>query len=305
MTVFSRLLVYANPSATDLTFLITGVVAAIASGVPFPIMGIVFGQLVDNLNSASCGSEAVDGESYQSQVNDKVLKVVYIGIAYFVLVYAYVVCWNLAGERLAQRLRETYFKSLLRQDASFFDNLPAGEASSRLTGDISTIQQGTSEKVGVVLNSISFFVTAYIVAFIKDAKLAGELVSLTPAFLLMSLVGGYYVQNYSAKMLENIAAASSVALESLSNTTIIHAFAANAALENKFSKFLSDAKGAGMKKALAAATQSGVLFFVAYSANALAFWQGSRTIAEAVGSGNTGSSVGTTYTVIFILVDGR
>lgn len=268
-------------------------------------MGIIFGQLVDNLNSASCNTDSQRGSAYQSEVNDKALKVVYVGIAYFVLVYIYIASWNLFGERLAQRLRERYFKSLLRQDASFFDNMPAGEAASRLTSDITTIQQGTSEKVGIVLNSVSFFITAYIIAFVKDAKLGGELVSLTPAYLLMSLVGGYYTQKYASAMLKNVAGASSVAMEALSNATIVHAFSANAQLESKFAGLLGNAKVAGIRKAISVAVQSGLLYFIAFSANGLAFWQGSKTIADAVASGNPGSSVGTTYTVIFLLVDGE
>lgn len=294
---------YANPTPTDLVVLVLGVVAAAASGVPFPLLGILFGQLIDDLNSSSCDADYGNAETYQAAVNDKVLKVVYIGIAYFVLVYVCVGCWNLTGERLAQRLRERYLRSLLRQDVSYFDNLPAGEASSRLTGDISTIQQGTSEKVGLVVNSISFFVTAYIVAFIKDAKLAGQLVAITPAFLLMALVGGYFVQKYSGQVLEHVAAASSTALEALSNTTVVHAFTANSRLEKKFANSLATARGAGTKKAVASATQAGLLFFIAYSANALAFWKGSVRIADAISSGNPGSTVGSTYTVIFILVD--
>ncbi|EGC40705.1 ABC multidrug transporter [Histoplasma capsulatum var. duboisii H88] len=302
-TRYVRLLVYAEPTTVDLILLTLGILAAIASGVPFPLMGIIFGQLVDNLNSASCNTDSQRGSAYQSEVNDKALKVVYVGIAYFVLVYIYVASWNLFGERLAQRLRERYFKSLLRQDASFFDNMPAGEAASRLTSDITTIQQGTSEKVGIVLNSISFFITAYIIAFVKDAKLGGELVSLTPAYLLMSLVGGYYTQKYASAMLKNVAGASSVAMEALSNATIVHAFSANAQLESKFAGLLGNAKVAGIRKAISIAVQSGLLYFIAFSANGLSFWQGSKTIADAVASGNPGSSVGTTYTVIFLLVD--
>ena len=284
--------------------LLCGVLAAIASGVPFPLLGILFGQLVDDLNSSTCDAGIGDGAAYQAAVNDKILTVVYIGIAYFVLVYICVGCWNLTGERLAQRLRERYLKSILRQDVSFFDDLPAGEAASRLTGDIAVIQGGTSEKVGVVLNTTSFFVTAYIVAFIKDAKLAGMLVSLTPAYLIMSLVGGYYVQKYSGKMMEHVATASSTALEALTNTTVVHAFTANFRLEERFASSLKIARGAGIKKAIAAAGQAGLLFFIAYSANALAFWQGSRTIADSMENGG-GATVGTTYTVIFILLDGE
>ena len=306
-TRYLRLLVYAEPTYGDLTLLVVGLISSIAAGVPFPLMGIVFGQLVDDLNSATCSAETqvTDPDLYQSQINEKVKLVVYIGIAHFSLIYIYTVCWNLAGERLAQRIRDKYFKNLLRQETLFFDDFPAGEVSSRLSGDINTIQQGTSEKVGVVIGSTSFFITAYIIAFIKDAKLGGMLVSLAPAFMLMALLGGHYIQKFYGKAMVQVTASAAVASEALSNVTVVHAFTANARLESKFAKKLIGAEKAGVGKAMAIASQAGMLFFIAYSANALAFWQGSQTIADAVASGNAGSTVGTTYTVIFILVDGR
>jgi ABC-type multidrug transport system fused ATPase/permease subunit len=267
-------------------------------------MSIVFGQLVDEMNSTTCNANSTNGASYQAGINSKVLMIVYIGIAYLVLVYIYVFTWNITGERLAQRLREKYFKALLKQDAAFFDNLPAGEASSRISGDITTVQQGTSEKVGIMMNSLAFFVTAYIVAFIKDAKLAGMLVSLTPAYLIMSLLGGYFVQKYFGRALDSMTKASSVALEAFSNTMVVHAFSANVRLEEKFIEFLDPGRVAGIRKSIATASQAGLLYFIAFSANALAFWQGSRQIADSVENGGS-MTVGATYTVIFILVDGK
>ncbi|KAK8061113.1 hypothetical protein PG997_015334 [Apiospora hydei] len=303
---YFRLLGYAEPGLVDIGLLIAGTLSSIAAGVPFPLIGIIFGQLLDNLNSATCaaGDAATDAAQYQASVNDKVLKVFYLAIAQFVLIYIYIVSWNLFGDRLAHRLRAKYFRSILKQEVSFFDKLPAGEVSSRLSGDISIIKAGTSEKVGLVLGVLSMFVTAYIVAFIKYAKLAGILVSLLPAFLLMGILGGHYVGKFSGLVSGHIAAASSIALESLSNVTIVQAFRANDRLEKKFTEKLTDARRDGIKKAVATAIQSGMLYFLAYSANGLAYWQGSQAIADVVSGRTTGMSVGTTYTIIFILVDG-
>ena len=287
--------------------MVVGSLAAIASGVPFPLIGILFGQLVDNINSASCSQAASPRllSHYQHEVNHKVLDIVYIGIGYFFAAYICVFCWNLTGERLAQRLRERYLEGLLRQEAGFFDALSPGEASSRLTDNINVIQQGTSEKVSAVMNALSFFVTAYIVAFIKNSKLAGELVSLFPAYLIMTLVGGLLVMKYSGQVLESMATASSTAMESLSNITVVHAFGANHRLENKFVQALLGGLRAGVKKASVIGVQAGLLYFIAYSGNALAFWQGSRLIVKGLNSSSGGFSVGSTYTVIFILVDGE
>jgi ABC-type multidrug transport system fused ATPase/permease subunit len=151
----------------------------------------------------------------------------------------------------------------LRQEPSFFDDLPSWEVSSRLNGDISTIRSGTSEKVGICISSVSFFVTSYVVAFIKDAKLAGILVSLVPAYFLMSLVGGWFIEKYSGAMSDCVAAASSVASEGLSNVSVVHAFNANDRLESKFEGHLRVARNEGLKKALATGVQAGFMYFIA------------------------------------------
>lgn len=303
---FFFLLFYAEPTWLDCTFLCVGFIAAIAAGVPFPLIGIIFGQLVDDFNTATCNDDSPSDASSgtQGDINDKILLMVYIAIGSFVLIYTHIVCWNLASQRLAQRIRERYLKSLLRQDISFFDKLQAGEVSSRLNGDIQAIETGTSEKVGVFLTCVSFCVTAYVIAFIKDPKLAGMLISLVPAFLFMTVLGGHYVQKYSSKMADHFASASAIASEGLRHVGLVHALGANSRLEDKFGGYLFSARKEGTKKALAAAVQAGLLYFIALSANALAYWQGSRKIANTVEFGGD-ATVGETYTVIFVLVDGE
>ncbi|GIC93013.1 ABC transporter ATP-binding protein [Aspergillus udagawae] len=305
-TSFGRLLFYAVPSSTDLIILLVGFLAAVASGVPFPIMSIVFGQLVNGLNSATCEIDPSTAATYQDGINSKILLIVYVGIAYFALIYIHTICWNVFSERLAQRIREAYFSAILRQDAAFFDNLPAGEVSARITDEISVVQQGTNEKVGIVISSVSFVITAYVVAFIKNPKLAGMLVSLTPAYLIMALGGGYFVQKYVGHSMSTMAKASSVALEAISNTMVVHTFSANARLEEKFVEVLTPALWAGVRKSVAVALQAGLLYFIAFSANALAFWQGSRQIASAVELNTLqtgGITVGATFTVMLVLID--
>ncbi|KAL4781622.1 ABC multidrug transporter SidT [Aspergillus varians] len=303
---YPRLLLAGNPSRVDLGMLLVAILSAIASGVPFPLIGILFGQLLDDFNSATCTASDSSGSNdsdEQGSINDKILIIVYLAIAQFVLIYAHLLFWTLNGARLAQRLRESYLQNLLRQEPSYFDNLPPGEVASRLNSDIQTIRSGTSEKVGICLASFSFFVTAYVIAFIKDTKLAGMLVSLIPAYFLMSFVGSHYIEKYSGLMSNHAASAASIASEALSNFVVVQAFGANTRLEDKFSKALKSSEHEGLKKATAVGIQSGVLYFIAYSANGLAFWEGSRQIARTVSDGSSGITVGATFTVIFILVE--
>ncbi|TGO15470.1 hypothetical protein BTUL_0040g00780 [Botrytis tulipae] len=304
ITAFPRLLLAGSPSAADKGTLLLGVICSIAAGVPFPLIGVLFGQLLDDFNAATCSeSSSSSSNEDQSEINSKILIIVYLAIAQFVLIYLHLSCWSLHGARLAQRLRERYLQNLLRQEPSYFDNLPPGEVASRLNSDVQTIRSGTSEKVGIVLSSLSFFVTAYIVAFIKDWELAAMLLSLIPAYFLMSFIGTYYIEKYSGLMSDHAATAASIASEALSNIVVVQAFGGNTRLENKFSTALKASRTEGLKKATAIGIQSGFLYFIAYSANGLAFWQGSKSIADSVRNNTAGVTVGATFTVIFILVE--
>ena len=140
---YPRLLLAGNPSARDIGTLVIAIVSAIGSGIPFPIIGIIFGQLLDDFNAATCDqAETSSGGDEQSDINSRILLIVYLAIAQFVLIYAHLLCWTLTGARLAQRLRETYLQNLLRQEPLFFDNLPPGEVASRLNTDIQAIRSG-------------------------------------------------------------------------------------------------------------------------------------------------------------------
>ncbi|KAJ4127241.1 hypothetical protein NW768_008869 [Fusarium equiseti] len=303
---YFQLLFYANPTWIDILLLILGTLTACAAGAPFPLMGIIFGQLVNDLNTASCDNGEIASQyspkELQDSINKKVAMITWIGVISFALIYTYIVSWSIFSRRLENRIRDRYFMSILLQDATFFDKRQAGEITSRLNADIQAIQSGTSEKVGIIMGCTSFFVSSYVVAFVKNTTLAGILVSLVPAFMLLAIVGSIFTAKFATAMSEKIASASSIASEVLANIPVVQAFGAGPRLEAIFAERMKGARKQGINKAFVAAVQAGLLYFIAYSANALAFWQGSTQIADMV-EGNGDASVGDIYTVILLLVD--
>jgi ABC-type multidrug transport system fused ATPase/permease subunit len=120
----------------------------------------------------------------------------------------------------------------------------------------------------------------------------------------MSFVGSHYVEKYAGIMSDASASAASIALEALSNMVLVQSFRANARLEKRFAQALEIAEAQGIRKAFATGVQAGVLYFVAYSANALAFWQGSVRIASSINEPGTDANVGSVFTVVFVLIEG-
>ncbi|KAJ5987255.1 hypothetical protein N7451_011620 [Penicillium sp. IBT 35674x] len=300
---YIRLLFSLDYTPTDVFLITTGLFFSIASGVPFPLLGIVFGDLINDLNTTSCSSTPRQTTDVSGAVRQKVLYVIYITIANFCFLYIHCSCWSYVSERIARRYRRRYFESIIRQETGYVESLPTGDVISRLVSDIEVIQSGTSEKVGIVISTVSYFVTSYIVAFIKVPQIAGMLVSVVPCYFIMSYGGGYYIKKYSGRITEHVNAATSIASSSLSHLTLVHAFNSHERLEKLFAAHLSGYRLDALKKALAHAVQLGLLYFIAYSSNALAFWEGSRLIADSVESNGSGVSVGAVYTVIFVLID--
>ncbi|KAJ5333433.1 ABC transporter integral membrane type 1 [Penicillium brevicompactum] len=296
---FARLLFSLNYTKVDIALIIVGTFFAIAAGVPEPLLGIVLGQLINELNEVSCSASVYD----PSSVRTKVLYLIYITIFNFASIYIYASCWALVSERIARRYRKAYFRSVIRQEAAFHDKLPSGQVISRLVSDVETLQSGTSEKVGIYLATLSYFVTAYVVAFIKVPIIAGILIAAIPCFFAMALVGGHLAARYGARVTKHVDLATSIASSSLSHLKIVHAFNAQKRLEDLFSGHLIQSRKDAIKKAAVHAAQMGTLFFIVYSSNALAYWKGAHLIADSVDGLSSGVSVGAVYTVIFILID--
>lgn len=136
---------------------------------------MLFGELVDDLHSTSCNaSQQADKSDAQSGIQKKVFAMIYITIGNSIAIYVHASYWSIFGERLIGRLGRQYFKSLIRQDIAFFDNLPGGEVATCLTTDMETIRIVTSEKVALFISSFAYLAGAYVVAFVKAPRLAGH-----------------------------------------------------------------------------------------------------------------------------------
>ncbi|RSL84699.1 hypothetical protein CEP52_016361 [Fusarium oligoseptatum] len=268
---FIRLLFSLDYTKLDVLLIAAGTFFAIASGIPFPLLGIVFGELINDLNTTTCSESETASSDVTDSVRRKVFYVIYLTIANFCFIYIHCSCWSFVSERIARRYRRRFFQSIVRQDTAYIEGLPSGDVISRLVRDVEVVQSGTSEKVGILISTVSYFVTSYVVAFIKAPTIAGMLVSVVPCYFLMSYVGGYFIKKYTNRITVHVDAATTIASSSLSHLPLVSAFSSSDRLVKLFSDHLLGSRMDALKKAGTHAVQMGLLYFIAYSSNALAF----------------------------------
>lgn len=281
---------------TDLILLTIGALDAIAAGAALPLFTILFGELTQTFTDFFVNG--LDPNEFQHQVNHFTLYFVYLGIgitaASFVQTFIHVD----RGEVIAARLRKKYLESILRQNIAYFDRVGAGEVTTRITGDVNRIQDGISEKIGLMLSGASTFISAYIIGFVKSWRMA---LILSSVVIALSIIMGTATKFFVVFTNEGTAAygeASSIAEDVLSSIRNTVAFGSQDRLSRKFDQHLKRSRDAGIKLGITIAIMLGLLWFVIYLGYGLAFWQGSRYIVSGV------ETVGALVTVILALLIG-
>lgn len=203
-----------------------------------------------------------------------------MGIGEFICVYYSTVAFIYTGEHISQKIREQYLGAILRQNIGFFDNLGAGEITTRITADTNLIQEGISEKISLTLTALATFITAFIIGFIKNWKLTLILMSTIFAITLCMGTGSRFIVKYNKVSLESYAQGGSIAEEVLSSIRNTTAFSTQDKLAKQYDAHLAIAGEWGFKQKAVLGLMVGCMMCIVYLNYGLAFWQGSRFLVS-------------------------
>ncbi|XP_069504489.1 ATP-dependent translocase ABCB1 isoform X2 [Ambystoma mexicanum] len=296
----------------DTCFMLFGTLLAVCHGAGLPLMMIVFGDMTDSfVNSAlmpnissniSSNISAMLNSTETLQEQMTRYAIIYSGLGFAVLIAAYVQIsfWTLAAGRQIRKIRRQFFHAVLRQEIGWFDVNDAGELNTRLTDDISKINEGIGDKIAMLFQSFATFLTGFIIGFIKGWKLTLVILAISPVMGLSAAVWSKVLSSFTNKELTAYAKAGAVAEEVLSAIRTVIAFGGQKKETIRYEKNLEDAKKIGIKKAMTANISMGFAFLLIYASYALAFWYGTTLILT---EPNT-YSIGSVLTVFFAVIIG-
>ena len=263
------------------------VVLTTAVGLPLPLIGVIFGKLISSFPPEP------------DELRLRLGQLLGVAAAFFVVTASYATLFGFAGERIATRARERLLGCLLHLDQAYLDthNL---DVSSLLSEKVETIHAGCSEKVGIFIQSISYFIAAFIVGFVLSPKLTGILLAaVLPTLSIVTVLTSKYGSRYAKQVSEHSSAANAVVESSIRSVKIVQAFSMMQSLCDKHTGYLTLKTHASIRKAIIAALQVGAIYFLAYSINGLAFYLGSELAVD----GGSGGESGTVFAVVFLILD--
>lgn len=260
------------------------VIFAIAAGVPLPIIGVIFGKIVDGFPPD------------EAELCTRISELLGVAVAYFIVTTIYTISFGRTGEKIAIHLRKQVFSSLLHLDQAYMDTRDV-DSSALLSEKIDTIQVGCSEKVGIFIQSLSYFAAAVIVGLILNAKLTGILLAgVMPTMTAVVWIGSRKISKLTKRLSDRTEQANTIVESALKAVRITQAFDMVDRICAVHWSHLEQISKISFRKALVSALELGGAYFTAYAINGLAFYVGSRMAASGQADGNAG----TIYAVSFV-----
>ncbi|XP_032093915.1 ATP-dependent translocase ABCB1 isoform X1 [Thamnophis elegans] len=309
INMVSPFAVFRYSDSLDKLLMIVGTIFAALHGASLPVMMIVFGDMANTF--VGSGTLPLDNKTSLTspsqyhplkQLEEKMTSYAYwysaIGAAVLVSSYAYIACWTRAAGRQIRRIRQQFFHAIMRQEVGWFDVNDVGQLNTRLIDDVSKINEGIGEKIGMLIQGISAFLSGFIVGFIKGWKLTLVILAVSPVLGLSAAFWAKILSAFTHKELAAYAKAGSVAEEVLGSIRTVIAFGGQKKEIERYHKNLEHAKNIGIRKSMSTSISLGVAFLFIYASYALAFWYGTTLIID------ENYSIGEVLTVFFAVLIG-
>ncbi|KAG7575199.1 ABC transporter type 1 transmembrane domain [Arabidopsis suecica] len=278
---FYKLFAFAD--SFDFLLMILGTLGSIGNGLGFPLMTLLFGDLIDAFGQNQTNTDVT------AKVSKVALKFVWLGIGTFAAAFLQLSGWMISGERQAARIRSLYLKTILRQDIAFFDiDTNTGEVVGRMSGDTVLIQDAMGEKVGKAIQLLATFVGGFVIAFVRGWLLTLVMLSSIPLLVMAGALLAIVIAKTASRGQTAYAKAATVVEQTIGSIRTVASFTGEKQAISNYNKHLVTAYKAGVIEGGSTGLGLGTLFLVVFCSYALAVWYGGKLILD---KGYTGGQV--------------
>eukprot|EP00667_Euglena_gracilis_P007826 EG_transcript_7907 len=285
---FAQLFRYADTQ--DKWWMTIGTACGVLSGAALPAFTYNFGHLLNELGSN-------DLTNIKSQASQLSLWMTLIGIGMWILTAIGVALFSISGERQVRVMRRSFFGSILDQEVAYFDQVKAGELTSRLSSDMTIVALLLGDKLFFLISYLSTIVLCFVFAFIQSWRLTLLMLGITPLLAIAGAVLEKVMSDATAQAQEAYAKAGAIAQEVLSSIRTVHAFDGMDRECDRYNVHLKETRKVGIRKGLYIGLSQGSLYFTLFSSYAVAFYFGSYLIEWGYDTG--GAIVSVFFSIMF------
>lgn len=153
------------------------------------------------------------------------------------------------SEKGLASLRSEIFAHLVKLPKSFFDKRRVGELNSRISNDLSLIQDTFTTSIAEFIRQFMIIIGCSIMLFTVSVKLTLFMLAVVPVVAIFAVFFGRYIKRFSKQTQEQLAQSNVVVEESLQSINIVKTFTNELFEINRYKGFLKNVVEYGIKGA--------------------------------------------------------
>lgn len=252
---------------------ILGLVFLLFSSLTLLTFPYVAGKLID----AAQGTEWI-----VSDINS--IALILVGILAVQSIFSFFRVWlfALVSERSMRDIRLALYSRMVRLPMTFFDKRRTGELISRITSDVSLLQDTFSVTLAEFFRQIVTLIAGVAFLLFNTPKLTLFMLGTFPVLVLIAMVFGKFIRKLSKKTQDELAAANVIVEETLQSISTVKSFVGETYESLRYGKGLNSVVGVALRQAKYRGAFISFIIFALFGGIVAVMWYG----ASLVGSGD-------------------
>ncbi len=149
-----------------------------------------------------------------------------IGVLSIQMVFSFlrIYLFTYVGEHAVADMRQDIYKRMIMMPMNFFAQRRVGELSSRITADVSQIQDAVTGLLAELLRGILTMIIGICLIMWISPKMTAIMLSVVPVIVIIALVFGKFIRKMSRKAQDQLAESNTVVQETLQGISNVKAF---------------------------------------------------------------------------------
>ena len=241
--------------------------------------GLIFPYLMGKLlGSTTSDTQQISSDSFELLTFDNATDVAF---ALFILFgfqalfsFVRVVIFNNVTENTLRDLRNSAFKQMVYMPMHFFDINKVGELTSRVSADITQIQETLSTTIAEFFRQVIIILGGVLFLFMISWKLALIMLGTVPVMAILAVFFGRYIRKLSKQAQDYAAESNSIIEETLSGISNVKAFTFELFAIKNYGGKTNEIRNLNVKSGIWRGLFVSFIIFCLFGAIVFIVWQG-------------------------------
>ena len=176
------------------------------------------------------------------------------------------------GESAVAGMRRDIYSRLIAMPMPFYAQQRTGELSSRMSADVTQIQDTITSSFAEILRGILTLVIGIGLIFYISPKLTGVMLSVVPLLVVIALVFGKYIRKSSRLAQDRLAESSIIVQESLQGIATVKAFTGEGYEAQRYTRSIDAVVALAIKNGVTRGVFASTMIFAVFGTVVLVVW---------------------------------